>query len=440
MTPVLAQASSLLATTWATSLWQGLALSLLTVALLRLMPKASPALRHSILLAVFAAATVLPLLRVPTHVTAMTPQASSVAIRIAPWFAAAIAAVWLAASLFRAISLGMAWLHLQQVRRNAIPIALDTMDTFTAGNRRATLCSSSHVSSPAILGFFRPVLLLPEWLVPTLSAEELRQIAAHECEHLRRRDDWINLGLQIGLVLMPLNPALLWLNRRIAEQRELACDAAVVASTAQPLAYAASLTRIAEQRMQQNGLRLALAALGRKSELAQRVHALLREPVAGWSRRQSAVACSVAACALLMASAGLIRVPRLIRVGPAEIAQQDVAVTTPAHAIALYHRKDAAPAPEAHMLPAEYEVPPVHKSARPSAKTKVKCAVETTGTVAPKPIAPRFVRTAATATRKPRMMNTAEQDDMQQTRFVTTEFIQPYVAVPVRGGWLLIEL
>ncbi|MEZ2346041.1 M56 family metallopeptidase [Terriglobus sp. RCC_193] len=439
MTPVLAHISSVMATSWAASLWQGLALSLLAVALLRLMPKASAALRHSILLAVFAAATVLPLLHMPMHVAAMAPQASPAAIRMAPWFAVAVAAVWLVTSLFRAISLGMAWMHLRQVRRDATPIAVEAMNIFTAGNRRAVLCSSSQVSSPAVLGFFRPVLLLPEWLVPSLSPDELRQIAAHECEHLRRRDDWINLALQIGLVLMPLNPALLWLNRRIAEQRELACDAAVVASTAQPLAYAASLTRMAEQRMQQNGLRLALAALGRKSELAQRVHALLREPVAGWSRRQSAAACSMAAFALLAASAGLSRVPRLIRVAPAEIIQPEVAVTTPAKAIELYHQKSVAAAPEGRMVPAAFEVPLVRKSARHAVKqTAVKH--EANATLAPKTNAPRLLRTATTATRGPRMIDTATQDDMQQPRFITTEFIQPYVAVPVRGGWLLIEL
>jgi beta-lactamase regulating signal transducer with metallopeptidase domain len=439
MTPVLAHISSVMATAWAASLWQGLALSLMAVALLRLMPKASPALRHSILLAVFTAATLLPLLHMPVHVATMAPHASSAVIRIAPWFAATIAAVWLVASLFRAVSLGMAWKHLRRVRSDAMPIAVEAMETFTAGNRRAVLCSSSQVSSPAVLGFFRPVLLLPEWLIPTLSPDELRQIAAHECEHLRRRDDWINLALQMGLVLMPLNPALLWLNRRIAEQRELACDAAVVASTAQPLAYAASLTRMAEQRMQQNGLRLALAALGRKSELAQRVYALLREPVAGWSRGQSAAACSVAAFALLAASAGLSRVPRLIRVAPVETMQQDVAVTSPAHAIALYHQKSAATTPEAHMVPAAFEITPVHKSAHHAVKqTAVKH--EAPATLSPKANAPRLLRTATTAAHKPRMMDAAEQDDMQQPRFITTEFIQPYVAVPVRGGWLLIEL
>lgn len=435
MTPVLTHASSLLATAWAASLWQGLTLALLAVALLRLMPKASPALRHTILLAIFAAAVTLPFLRIPTHVSAMASPVSSAAIRIAPWFAIAIAAVWIVASALRAVSLAMAWLHLRRVRNSATPIALDHTDGFTAGGRHATLCASVDVSSPAILGFFRPALLLPDWLVPTLSPQELRQIALHECEHLRRRDDWVNLLLQIGLAVMPLNPALLWLNHRIAEQRELACDAAVIASTAQPLAYAASLTRIAEQRLQHNGLRLALAALGRKSELAQRVHALLREPAAGWSRRQSAAACTVAATALLIASAGLARVPRLIRVAPADmphIATPLTAetVTQPQH---IHSLTPAAPL----MLPVSFEVKPAKTLHKKPLRVKQTHTENAVAIVPATTIAPHFVRTAAEdVPTKPKH----HRLDNNQPRFVTTEFIQPYVAVPVNGGWLLIQL
>jgi len=436
MTPALTHASSLLATAWAASLWQGLALALLAAALLRLMPKASPALRHTILLAIFAAAVALPFLGIPTHVSTMAMPVSSAAIRIAPWFAFAVAVVWIVASALRSASLVMAWLHLRRVRNAATPIALDDTDGFTAGGRYAALCASADVSSPTILGFFRPALLLPDWLVPTLSPQELRQIALHECEHLRRRDDWVNLLLQIGLVVMPLNPALLWLNHRIAEQRELACDAAVIASTAQPLAYAASLTRIAEQRLQHNSLRLALAALGRKSELAQRVHALLRQPTVGWSRRQSALACTAVTVALLTASVGLSRVPRLIRVAPADIphiATPLAAETTPQPT----HDSGAPTAPR--MLPVSFEVKPapkLHKKPLHVKQTRTENAVAIVPATA---ITPHFVRTSANED-APAVTPHKRRLDNTRPRYVTTEFIQPYVAVPVNGGWLLIQL
>ena len=434
MTPLLTHASSLLATAWFASLWQGLALALLATAFLRLMPKASPALRHTILLAIFAAAIALPFLGVSERASSLTIAESSAAIRIAPWLALAVAIVWTAASAIRAASLALAWGHLRRVRNSATPIALDHIDAFTAGSRHAVLCASSEVSSPAILGFFRPVLLLPDWLVPTLSTQELRQIALHECEHLRRRDDWVNLLLQIGVVIMPLNPALVWLNHRIAEQRELACDAAVIASTAQPLAYAASLTRIAEQRLQHNSLRLALAALGRRSELAQRVHALLCEPSATWSRRESIAACTVATLALLTASAGLSRVPRLIRVAPANAPATAVveAASQPPHS----HAAHEAP----RMLPVSFEVKPAATPHKRTLHHVVKRTVteNAVAIVPPAAIAPRFVRTSAEDI--PALTPVRRSTQSNQPRYVTTEFIQPYVAVPVNGGWLLIEL
>lgn len=434
MTPALTHASSLLATAWAASLWQGLMLALLAVALLRFMPKASPALRHTILLAIFAAAVALPFLRMPTHASPLAIAESSAAIRIAPWLAVVVAAVWVAASVLRAASLAMAWMHLRRVRNNATPIALDHTDGFTAGGRHADLCASADVSSPAILGFFRPVLLLPDWLVLTLSPQELHQIALHECEHLRRRDDWVNLLLQIGLVIMPLNPALLWLNHRIAEQRELACDAAVIASTAQPLAYAASLTRIAEQRLHHNGLRLALAALGRQSELAQRVHALLRQPATGWSRRQSAMACTAATMALLTASVGLARVPRFIHVGPAP--HTATLLTTEAAAQPMHIRSITPAAPR--MLPVSFEVKPAKAPHKKALRMKRSVTENAVAIVPPTAIAPHFVRTAAEDV--PATKSNHRRLDNNQARFITTEFIQPYVAVPVNGGWLLIEL
>ena len=46
----------------------------------------------------------------------------------------------------------------------------------------------------------------------------------HEAGHLRRRDDWMNLLQKVGLVLLPLNPVLMWIERRLCLERELACD------------------------------------------------------------------------------------------------------------------------------------------------------------------------------------------------------------------------
>jgi hypothetical protein len=354
-------------------------------------------------------------------------------LRAAPWIAAAIAVVWIAVACGRALSLLSAWQHLRRVRRNATPVVIAGLAGFEAGTRHAALCVSSEVDTPAILGFFRPVLLLPEWLAPKLTEDELRQIALHECEHLRRRDDWLNLLLQLGLVLLPLNPALPWLNRRISVQRELACDAAVVASTARPLAYAASLTHLAEQRLQRNSLRLALAAWGRKSELAQRVHALLRQPSA-WTSRQSGMASAAAAAVLLTASAGLAHTPSFVRFADEPVsfaaAQAPATIVTPEATADILQVSAKAQTPAAHMLPATFVMKPKPKAHHQNKTQQPQATLQPVEMFPHQFAAPHFVRTS---------VDSNEQDNAPM-RFVTAEFITPYVAVPVRNGWILIEL
>ena len=106
-------------------------------------------------------------------------------------------------------------------------------------------------------------------------------------EHLRRRDDWTNLFQKAALVLFPLNPVLLWVERRLCAERELACDDRVLRSSGAAKAYAICLTRLAEFSMIQRSLSLALGAWERQSELVRRVHRLLRRPTESMGDRQA---------------------------------------------------------------------------------------------------------------------------------------------------------
>ena len=90
------------------------------------------------------------------------------------------------------------------------------------GRRAAALCVSDEVDRPSVVGFFAPRILVPAALLERLSADELRQIVLHEMEHLRRGDDWTNLLQKLSLVVFPLNPALIWIERQLCVERELA--------------------------------------------------------------------------------------------------------------------------------------------------------------------------------------------------------------------------
>jgi hypothetical protein len=417
---------------------------LMGVALCGLMPRVSARLRHAVLIALFTGALFLPFL----HFHGSSGSSVQHGFRLAPWGAVVLTAVWLAAAMFRGIQLYLAWRHLCAVRRAAVAVQVQGTIAFTAGTRRAILCSSPDVDSPTILGFRSPRLLLPDWMVSQLSESELQQIALHECEHLRRGDDWMNLLLEVGLILSPLNPALFWLNRIIGVQRELAVDAAVVAQTAKPLAYAACLTRLAEQRLERGRLRLALTAWGRKSELVQRVHVLL-DPSSAWTRVQSAWATAAAAVVLLVAVAGMARVPQFVHV--ADETMQIVAATPsptvalPSTAVQSGPREVTLTTPR--MEPASFRVEPVrfvkvHATRKKAVRKTTNPSPDPRAFATPQPDrAPFLMRTHYIV---PREVSTKRDHSAQMAtepvQLTPALFSSPYVAVPVANGWLLIEL
>jgi hypothetical protein len=145
---------------------------------------------------------------------------------------------------------------------------------------------------------------------------ELQQVVLHEMEHLRRADDWTNLLQKAALVLFPLNPALIWVERRLCAEREIACDDRVLDSTGARKAYAVCLTRLAEFSMLRRSISLVLGAWERQSELAQRVHRILRRPSASMSSRRATVLTGSLMLGVLMGAFGLAHSPQLVSFDP----------------------------------------------------------------------------------------------------------------------------
>jgi hypothetical protein len=149
-----------------------------------------------------------------------------------------------------------------------------------SSRRRARLLVSNDVRVPTALGFFHPAVVIPAWALRDLSAEELRAIILHELAHLRRWDDWTNLGQKIVKALFFFHPAVWWIDSRLALEREIACDDLVLEQTSSARAYAASLVSIAEKVVAEKGrmartLALAQGAIGRMREVSARIARIL---------------------------------------------------------------------------------------------------------------------------------------------------------------------
>jgi beta-lactamase regulating signal transducer with metallopeptidase domain len=319
--PILHAASSLSAIAAGnliSAIWQGTILAAAVALCLRLIPRLSAAWRSLVWLNVFLLLAVLHVL--PDIKTALAGSIDPVHAPLNAQFhldlrwSYAIGGLWAVLSLWRAGQLLLSAVRLHRLARRAVPMTVDPeIDVLLRGAKRpAEICTSDEVARPSVFGFFHPRILLPLGLTEKLSISELRQVVMHELEHLRRADDWTNLLQKIALVLFPLNPVLLWVERRLCAERELACDDHVLAAGGAGKAYAICLTRLAEHSMLRRSLSLVLGAWERRPELARRVHRLLKRPHAAMGGLQAKMVTAALLGAVMGGGYELARSPQLV--------------------------------------------------------------------------------------------------------------------------------
>ncbi len=87
---------------------------------------------------------------------------------------------------------------------------------------------TSHRIEPGVVGLFRPVLLLPAQILERLPKDQLRAILEHERCHIQRRDNLTGAVHMVVEAIFWFHPAVWWLERRLVEERERACDERVL--------------------------------------------------------------------------------------------------------------------------------------------------------------------------------------------------------------------
>jgi hypothetical protein len=178
--------------------------------------------------------------------------------------------------------LGIALWRVRQLRRNCSDLVIVDLDPAVAQilrdfrtSRQVNLCASNELNVPTAIGFFRPAIVFPAWLLPQLSAEEIKVILLHEQAHLHRWDQWTNLAQKIVKAVFFFHPAVWWIENRLALEREMACDDIVLAQTSSPRAYASFLISFAEKLQNARGLAMAHALVSRMRQMSARVAQIL---------------------------------------------------------------------------------------------------------------------------------------------------------------------
>ena len=202
---------------------------------------------------------------------------------------------WLLMAVAGLLRIGVGFWHLRRLRKGCVridapdldPLLQETLEEFDS-SRPVAVCVSDRLQVPTAIGFLKPLVVIPSWAMRELSPVELNAILLHELAHLRRWDDWTNLIQKVLGALLFFHPAVWWIEKKLALEREMACDDLVLAKTASPRAYAECLVSLAEilaeKSLLRRGLALAQAAVGRIRHMSFRVAQILDEKRPGATR------------------------------------------------------------------------------------------------------------------------------------------------------------
>lgn len=297
------------------SLWQGTALGLLLALLLRLLGGQAALVRYrlaALALAVLAglsaftfgeyygvfswstgasaarvlSATALGQLPPAAGLAALPerswPAGLALAARFMEQHLATLAVLWLLGFGVMAGRLLLSWVYVRQLRRtrlSAVPAAwqqrLAQLVRRAGLRRNVQLVVSARVPSPAVIGYWKPLILLPLGLLGELSPAAMEMLLAHELAHVMRRDYVFNVLQAIAEAIFFYHPAVWYMAAVLHAERENCCDDLATELGGNPRALAQALATLAERALAAPALpQLCLAASGTPGSVLHRVRRL----------------------------------------------------------------------------------------------------------------------------------------------------------------------
>jgi bla regulator protein blaR1 len=261
-------------------LWQGTLVAIILACVLALLTGRSAQPRYLAACAALVLMAVLPLITFARIVAAEHSPANSFLLFLSPTasvtdhgivtppepfpyrmaaaldrFMPIVLAVWLAGAVLLFARLGIGLVIAQ--RMMSVATQPPPRDLFHVFHRLAhrievprpiRLLHSTLVQVPTVIGWLRPVVLIPLGCLSGLSPSQVEAILAHELAHILRRDYLVSILQSIVEALLFYHPAVWWVSRHIRREREHCCDDLAVQYTGDVRAYARALSLLEEHR------------------------------------------------------------------------------------------------------------------------------------------------------------------------------------------------
>ena len=184
----------------------------------------------------------------------LSQKFSASSLNLPPWTLMLLVEAWFAGVVLFSLRYAGGILLIERLRRkDAMPVSTLLLEKCMAMQRALGLdrviryCECYRIEAPAVIGWFRPMVLLPAAVLTGLTEDQLSAVIAHELAHIQRLDSFVNLFQVAAETLLFYHPAIWWVNKRIRAERENCCDDAAISVCGDALVYARALTLMAER-------------------------------------------------------------------------------------------------------------------------------------------------------------------------------------------------
>ena len=311
------------------SLWQGLAIYILLIVVLRLIPSRNARLRYvmscaSVILFLIANISTFAYLfgqnsqtvahSATTQNYSFTHSIESTGLRVS-WIDVIaqqisemmplIIVAWAIGSIVFMIRIVTGWWYINRLKLNATIIddwsdRINELATQIGISKIIHVAESVHIQTPMVIGFVRPMILIPVGMISGLSTEQLEAIFIHELAHIKRHDYVVNLIQTIVESIFFFNPFVWSISRIIRREREYCCDDAVTESTKNTLVYAKALAHLEEVRLSSPMLAMTLGE--NKNQLLDRIKRIMKNSTKNYSSMDKVVPAVLLVVGLICAS------------------------------------------------------------------------------------------------------------------------------------------
>ncbi|HEY4087830.1 MAG TPA: M56 family metallopeptidase, partial [Bryobacteraceae bacterium] len=211
-------------------------------------------------------------------------ETRSLPSEITPWFVR----IWLTGAMLLWLRLLLTWIAADRMTIRQVQPAppewqriLGRLKVRIEIARPVKLLVSSLIQGPVVIGWLRPVVLIPVSALAGVPCEHLEALLAHELAHIRRHDYLINTLQSIAEATLFYHPGVWWISRHIRMERENCCDDVAVSVTGDPLVYVLALSGLESKRATRVAPALAASGGSLKHRIARLLGANSPAPVPG---------------------------------------------------------------------------------------------------------------------------------------------------------------